>query len=672
MRLIANGETVADVAWFGFEDYRPTAVILIGCSLALLWMSQTVYKAVPAAETITLFILTAVAITAFFAGGRLAVKQGFDDWVRFLLSRPCRFFEVTAAQLVLIFFAVCFSVMARLAAGDFLVARHSLVSVLAWIVACVLGLFGSYPLWRNGAFYFGKKVNITRIDWLFFTILFLGAFVLRATLVGQIPNTFSGDEGSVGLFATQFLDGRANNLFTGGWFSFPSLYFAFVGATIGLFGQTVEAARLLSAFGGSLAVLGTYFLGRSLFDRPTAVIASLLLAASHYHIHMSRLALNNIWDSVFIAFAIAGLWYGWQRNERIGFVIAGFALGLGQYFYVTMRIVPVLFLVWALIAWWRQPTRFKARLAGLVLTAVLACIVFLPLAIYFASHLPEFNAPLNRVTIIGPRLAQLSEITGMSEPVIVFWQMVTAALGYTHEPLKLLYNPGVPLLLSGAATLFLLGIIWGLLRFDLRYLLLFLPLISVVITSGLSQDPPASQRFVLTMPIVVIFVAIPIRLLFNWLRRMWPAYKSLAAFATAVIVVWLAFLDISYYFTAINNTYIYAGFNTEVATEIGYYLREHEVQGQKVYFFGFPRMGYFSLSTIPYLAPTMLGEDVVDVLREPPTWAILKPTLFLFLPERNAELDFVRQSYPEGDYHEFKNNEGESLFSVYEVQPSEE
>ena len=135
------------------------------------------------------------------------------------------------------------------------------------------------------------------------------ALALRAWQMSQFPNTYSGDEGSAGLFAVELLDGKANNLFSLGWFSFPALYFAVQSAAIALLGQTVEAVRLTSAVAGALTVVAVYWLGRTMFDRTTAVLAALYLAASHYHIHMSRIALNNVWDGLFGTLAILCLLY---------------------------------------------------------------------------------------------------------------------------------------------------------------------------------------------------------------------------------------------------------------------------------------------------------------------------------------------------------------------------
>ncbi len=78
-------------------------------------------------------------------------------------------------------------------------------------------------------------------------------------------------------------------------------------------------------------------------------------------------------------------------------------------------------------------------------------------------------------------------------------------------------------------------------------------------------------------------------------------------------------------------------------------------------------MGYFSLSTIPFLAPDMRGQDVVDPLTGPPQWPLVGPTLFVFLPERLGELPLVEQTYPNGRYEEYHSPDGEFLFAVYAV-----
>ena len=359
----------------------------------------------------------------------------------------------------------------------------------------------------------------------------------------------------------------------------------------------------------------------------------------------------------------------WLRTgRRLSFVLAGLALGLGQYFYVSVRVLPLLVLLWVVGMWLRHPNQWRQRLPGFILSGFTAVLTILPLAVYFAGHVAEFQAPLNRVTIVGERLANMAVAQGSSQFLIVLRQMWQVALGFTNLPLRLLYEPGIPLLMPLAAGLFLTGLTWALLRFDGRFGLLLLPLLSVPILSGFSQDPPASQRFVLAMPAVAIFVGLPISLVGQWLRQLWPEHKLWVGLGTAVLLSWLVLIDITFYFGNLYDSYVLGGFNTVVATDIALALQAEEMPPD-VYFFGFPRMGYFSLATIPYLAPDVQAMDIIDTVRTQPAWLIEKTTWVLFLPERIDELAFVQQAYPNGLYEEIRDEQNRFLYAIYRLDP---
>ena len=70
-----------------------------------------------------------------------------------------------------------------------------------------------------------------------------------------------------------------------------------------------------------------------------------------------------------------------------------------------------------------------------------------------------------------------------------------------------------------------------------------------------------------------------------------------------------------------------------------------------------------------FLAPKMIGEDVVDPLQAPPDWNLDGQTQFIFLPERLIELEQIQMSYPGGQYHEIMSDKGGMLFAVYEIVP---
>ncbi len=641
----------------------PAAAALLGGGLLLAGGLVTRID-IPSSERMWYWFIMIVGFLAFGLAGQLVSQRQLPAWIVRPALRLSRYLDISAGQLVLLVLAPCFALLAYLAAGDKLQARHSVMATLAWLLAVGLVVAGSYRWGKEG------RRRIGWGDWAFTAVIFILAFLLRGTNLTEIPTTLSGDEAASALVALAFNNGEANNLFTFGWFEFPSLYFPIQGLGIRFLGQTTEGLRITSAVGGALAAAAGYWLARALFDRTMGVFTAVYLTASHYHIHMSRIGLNNIWDSLFGALAIMGLWHGWKTGRRSSFVLSGVALGLGQYFYVSVRTLPIIFLIWAGVAFWRERSRFYRRLPGLIMAAYVAFILVLPLGAQSLKDPDRLWAPYRRVSIFNQDwlLREISN-SGNTAVEIISGQMLTTALGFTHQPLKLLYNPGAPLLLGAASALFLMGIFWILTHFDLKFLLITLPMALVVVTGGFSYNPPASQRFIMVIPLVTMIVVLPLRLAVDWLRQLWPQAKPILLLSAGLIMAGIVWGDLHYYFYETYDTYVLGGFNTETATEVAYYLRDHEIPAQRVYFFGFPRMGYFSLATISYLAPQMEGVDIDEPLRAPPDWELDGPTLFIFLPERLAELELVRASYPDGRYRAFINAKGQELFSVYELVP---
>jgi hypothetical protein len=646
---------------------------LVGGGGLLLALSQWVGRLTPPGTQLPTFVLSLIGGLALLLGVQTFMRGRPAGWFGRPLVRLAAGLRVTPLQMVLLLLALPYAWLTRQASGNGLLAYSATVAIFAWLAAIGLAVAGSVNRVERASAAdeapgtAGRRWHLDRWDVAISLALFVLALGLRAWQMSQFPNTYSGDEGSAGLFAVELLDGKANNLFGLGWFSFPALYFTVQSAAIALLGQRVEAVRLTSAVAGALTVVAVYWLGRAMFDRTTAVLAALYLAASHYHIHMSRIALNNVWDGLFGTLAILGLWYGWKTGRRAGFILCGLALGLGQYFYVSIRPLPILFLIWAAGAFLAQRAQFRDRFHGLVLAALIALIVFLPLGLYFVDKPDEFQAPMNRVTIFGPWLEGQLAGGDRTTADIILDNATNGLLGFTHEPLRLLYNPGSPLLLAGAALLFLLGVLWALLNFDLRYFLLFLPLLAVIASNAVSQDSPASQRYILAMPLVALFVALPLGQALIWLRAQYPRARAAVVVVAFVLLALVAVVDVNYYFNRVySGGYVLGGLNTQVATDIATFLRDKEPADQDVFFFGFPRMGYFSLSTIPFLAPEKQAQDVIEPLTGPSTLPLRGPALFIFLPERLHELEFVRQQVPDGALQEFYSETGELLFVVYE------
>ena len=152
------------------------------------------------------------------------------------------------------------------------------------------------------------------------------------------------------------------------------------------------------------------------------------------------------------------------------------------------------------------------------------------------------------------------------------------------------------------------------------------------------------------------------------LRGQYWRYRSAVVVAAFALSPLVAAVDVNYYFNRVySGGYVLGGLNTQVATEIAYFLRDKEPADQDVFFFGFPRMGYYSLSLVPSLAPEEQARSVIDALTGPAALPLREPTLSFFLPERLHELESVRQQAPDGTLQEFRSEAGELWFVVYET-----
>lgn len=643
------------------QSRRLPVVVMTLAGLSLVVMGQSVYQENYGAWRWLLYLLMLAGILLFSLAGVFIARRRLPQSITSTAERLTRFFSITTAQLALVLTAPLFGLMAYLAAGDGLRAHNISVSLAAWILSITAIFVGTRKT--------GSKIKIfDRRDWIIVAFLFLLALLLRAINLNELPQTLSGDEGSAGLFSLKFLSGEVNNIFGPGWFSFPALYFALQSLGIYLFGQTAEALRISSAVAGALTVVALYWLARVTFNRRTAVIAALLLATFHFHIHFSRIGLNNIWDGLFAVIVLGGLAYGWRSGRRSGFQMAGLALGLGQYFYVSIRIFPLLILLWAILIFVFDRAAFKRRLSDLAAFGLIAFVVSMPVNLYYLSHPAEYYAPLQRVTILDGWLENEMVNRGQSAAQIMAQQLTDSALGITNLPLRHWYNPGAPLLLAGAAGLFLLGLFWLLTRIKLLTVLILLPLLAVVILGAFTVNPPASQRYIMAAPIAVLLVAVPLSVSYGMLSRAWPRARPLFLVGVFLAVSAMALNDIRYYFLEVYDGYILGGHNTEVATEVARYLSE-EKPDSDVYFFGLPRMGYYSHSTIPYLAPDVSAVDISDPLTAEPSYLLDQDTVFIFLPERIQELTHTKSAFPLGEVREFAREDGQPLFTSYEFSP---
>lgn len=635
---------------------NPRGVLMVS-AIALLLLTQTTARfQVPDFRWIPNF-LGAIGILLFLLGFQ---SRPLPAAVKQRLSRACSALGITPTQSIYLFFSVLFSVAAATSNGYGVFQKSIWATIILWLLSILFVLLGG---WQRDTLVLPSRRTL-------FIALGPGvvAFLVRFISVTTIPAYLTGDEASMGLSAQAFIDGAANNIFAVGWFSFPSFFYFLESLSIRVFGNTAVALRIPSALAGALTVSLVFLLGRALFGRLAGWLAAIFLIGFHFHIHFSRLGLNNIWDGLSIVLVLGAFWYGWRNDRRAYFLIAGLWLGLAQYFYVSSKITVVLVPLWAGLAFFLDREKLKKHRADLAFLILTALIVFAPMGWFYFNNPSEFMAPIVRVRLSPEWITMTAAQNGVPEWRVLADQVWIGLKAFTHEPLRAWYEPGSPILRPAAAAFFLLGIALLLIRpKDMRTWLVFLLLLGFGIVSGLSFDPPAAQRYVAAAPWLALVVGFAAAETAVRLKSFWPEFAPAIVAIAVLFSAWLAFDDARFYFNEYTPENSDLTDNNAVAQRLANYLLAHP-KIEEIYFLGMPRMGYYSIQSTNFLVPDVAGVDINE------NWgSSLNPEVtaedpvFVLLPHKEEDLAAIMVDYPDGRLLEARTRGGELVFWVYDT-----
>ncbi len=576
--------------------------------------------------------------------------------------------------------AVGLGVLAYELAGPVEIAERPAASLLAWWASVALALIAVAPLAPTLVDAKHERtlpIKARWIEWMGISALFTFAFALRAVQNDAIPVAWHGDEGSAGLTAVRIVRGELTNMFGVGWYSFPALFFAIPAVPISLLGPSYGALRLPAAFAGALTVVGLYGWMRSAFGWRVGLAAGLMLACSHYAIQWSRIGLNNIWDGLFVVFVGGLLWRGWRTGARWAYAGAGLLVGLSQYFYTGSRALPAVIVCWLLSMLAFERDRLARQKMNIAALAFIAFVVFLPMGLYFRAHPDQFRAPAERVSLLRPDWPErggnwfqyTARTTGRSVPEVILGNLRDATLGLVWLPLRSWYaEAGRPVLLLAPAVLALFGLGWLIVNIrdaNARYLLLVL--VTTIGIVAISESTPAGQRYVAGVVVAAACVGLGFALLGRLLADLLCLPNRYGYLLAACALVAGCIADLNFYFREFAPVASRGDPNTQIATVLARRIAAYPA-GSQLYFFGAPRMTYQGFSTMRFVAPHVEGTDVLELLTAPPDWALDRPvTAFAFTPERAAELEFVKQRYPNGRQTQIETPQREPLVLIYEV-----
>ncbi len=640
---------------------NPKASILLG-GLGLILTGQWLVGSLIEPFRWRAYPFLGLGFILFMLGAHSLYQDKLPSWLDRFLEKAGDKLVVYPNQVVLLFLSLCLAITAVLAAGDSIIMWNLPLSASTWVVGIILSILGS---WHRDE----GLPKISKKTLLIAAAFFLVGSVLRGINTGTIPPVLNGDEASMGLSAVHFISGQVNNIFSVGWFSFPSFFYFLQSISIRIFGQTTEALRIPSAIIGGLTLSAVYLIGRRMFNPQTGLIAALFMTGFHFHIHFSRMGINNIWDAFWFVVIIGMFWDGWKHKRRSSFIIVGVCLGLSQYFYVTVRMLPFMLLLWlATIAIFNRSS-LQGIGKNLLFVLFLMLIAFLPLAWFFITHPYDFMAPYTRVGVFGWWLENEMGLTGLPAWRVIFKQFLLSLGSFVSEPLELWYSPGTAILRPTAVVFFVLGLCLLLFKWrDARTHLFIIWLAAFVATGTLSLPATAAQRYVAAAPACVLLIGFAFSEIAILLNKAWDNSIRFTNILGIIAIIIISANDTWFYFFKYTPNSYMGGPNTFVAQKLAEYLQTKE--GLDVAFFGEPRMGYYSISSLPYLAPHIRGFDHRYPWGSPDNPELTNDhLLFVLLPNHEEDLKAIMDTYSSGILREEYDPYGGLLYWYYEVFP---
>jgi 4-amino-4-deoxy-L-arabinose transferase-like glycosyltransferase len=538
------------------------------------------------------------------------------------------------------------------------------LGALALLTATAIGPI----LARHGGYRRTPIQWLQRHRWETAAVAFLAAaaLALRLTNLTSIPWPLSGDEAAHALWARGLFWDRFSNVFQSGLQGQPNAFYLGLASSLKVVGFDIMGARFLATLFGAATVPVFYVFLRQAFDRETAFVGAAYLAAYHFHVHYSRMGLNNIGEPLVIALMLLFAWRAAVHGRPADFLLVGMVAGLSLYVSAGARIVALVLAAFMAFVALTKRGFLRANISNLGLMLAAYAAVGLPLGLFWLKHQDQFMDRLNAVGIFqsGWFGFQVEEL-GRSK-IGVIWDQAKrsfGAFGY-YKDRSLFYLAPIPLVDRVSLAPFVIGFLYALFHIrQERFVLLLLVFLGTVVTGGvLTIEPPMSQRLLPVVPAVCAFVAVGLVVICRTILRARPGFTR---YALGIGIAILVAVNIQFYFFDYTGGLYRKDDPAEVALLLQPYAKELP-QGLLIYFYGGP-VHSVGFPSFRFLMPNIKMVDVVQGGGPSADTSDHRgPTLFVFLPHREGELAAVQQQCPGGEVRTFSDSE-RKLFTSYAV-----
>ncbi|MFN8383784.1 MAG: glycosyltransferase family 39 protein [Anaerolineales bacterium] len=590
------------------------------------------------------------------------------------LIRPTPFFQKLSGWFIFqdkVFWILAGLLFSALAAGA--MTSFMLFTRVNYIPVVTIWLFSSAAYLY--AFLDGKFNLSAVLEWLkknrveifSVAVLVLFAAAVRFYQLGVVPRVLDGDEGSVGLNARSTIHGTLANPFAL-WENFGALYLQLINISLKIFGVNAFGLRLLPAIGGVLAIPSLYLLARWIGGRRIALVAGIILAFSHSHIHFSRIAsvayIQGTWlVPLELYFLISGL----EKRQSWRTALSGIILAIHFSVYLSSQVILGVALVFLLVVFlfyrnWFKPRMWQATafLGGFLIT-------ILPSAVYSIKNPNEFMFRLNRGgTFQTGYLNNVMDATGQSVTQILIERVAHAFLSLIYYPALDFYGSSAPMMSVVTSALFLVGL--GLALWRVRkpeYLLLNGYFWGATIAVGIFAVPPSadSYRMLMAMPAAVIMASLGLDHILSLLKLDPKTTRVAYTVSVSAILASLITFNLWTYYGEFAGQCLFTG---DVVSRFASYLgrevanTESELQvyllSDDAYYYGNHPSAFF----LSHSRSIINFADPIEQLNPVSGETIIAP------PSRIEELKIWARSHPGGDLH-YRYDCDDTILLAYRV-----
>lgn len=550
-------------------------------------------------------------------------------------------------------------------------------------------------------------------------IVLVGSF-FRLARLDEIPAQMTSDHVEKILDSQRVLDGNTQVFFpnNGGREPLQMYLMAILSLFPGL-GMDFYTLKLLSVLEGIITLPFLWWVGRECMGRDNRRLGNLvglllaaLVAVSHWHTSLSRLALRIVLTPLMASLIVIYLSRAMRFNQRDDFLRTGLLLGAGLYMYQAVRMLPVVVIAgigMAMIARVRTWANFWRYVNNFLSLVFISFIVFVPMfafSIQFPELFwrratgrllgdslietvnPETGAIIMRNATIGERLQAFGDNLPVLGNNIVD---VMLMFNYKGDVAWINNAPNAPQMSSLVGALFLLGLAaWAVRIIRHRQMLdwlvpitIFIMLMPSALSIAYPVENPSATRTSGALPFAFLIAAYPLALMLRSLYRLIPTKRvthGITAGIVGLIMLGSYQQNANTYFNRFHPNYLMSSlpyrqggedlqrFNLAVggrgnAFMIAYpYWWDHRALGLEGGMVDFPN-GIVSLENVPqFIYDSFLRAGVYRFDPE-------RPILFFHATEDEQTLAQLQRWFPNGTSQFVDIPEQNRSYATYRVPP---